>query len=157
MKDKMPVKMYDNAKKCFLWEFRLFFNLLRVFGIEIPRHSSQTKQKIEDKKEKLISCFSAYLRYILIVVFCLATVNSILWLIILPRGSKEIANTFLTLSVELFYVLIFRRRQEMRRITERLRKILNTMSHRITLAWRERNGYTPVISFLFKFYSSFGA
>ncbi|GFW25955.1 hypothetical protein TNCV_1329111 [Trichonephila clavipes] len=106
MSSKMPKKMYDNGENCFLREFRLFFILLRVFGIEMPGHSPQTKQIMEDKKSKLISCFYDFLRYILILILCLATVNAILWLIILPRGSKEIANTFLTLSVELFYVLM---------------------------------------------------
>ncbi|GFS43328.1 uncharacterized protein TNIN_368341 [Trichonephila inaurata madagascariensis] len=149
MSEKMPEKMYDNNENCFLREFRLFFILLRVFGIEMPGHSSQTKEIMEDKKMKLIPCFHAFLRCILILILCLATINAILWLIILPRGSKEIASTFLTLSVELFYVLIFRRRQAIMRITERLRKIWNTLKPRYNVIRMEREKWMYTFYFIF--------
>ncbi|GFQ69250.1 uncharacterized protein TNCT_305141 [Trichonephila clavata] len=114
----------------------------------MPRYSSQTKQKMEAEKTKLISCLYDYLRYILFVIFCLATVTSILWLTILPRGSKEIANTFLTLSVQLFYMLIFRRRQAIKRIIERLRKLLNTLMPRYNFSLK-REKWICTFYFLF--------
>ncbi|GFQ84453.1 uncharacterized protein TNCT_228171 [Trichonephila clavata] len=126
MGDKMRGKMYNKVENRFTREFRLFFTFLQVFGIEIPNHSSQTKT-MEVRGRKLISSFNPYPRYVLIVIFFLASINGIIWIIVLPKELKKAVQTFLTLLKVFFSALIFKKRRAIAQITEDLRKMLNAL------------------------------
>ncbi|GFR17711.1 uncharacterized protein TNCT_36921 [Trichonephila clavata] len=127
MRDEIPANMCDNAENYFVREFRLFFALLRVFGIEMPDHSFLNKQTLKAKEKELIWSFNASPAYVFIVIFYLVTMNSILWIIILPRGSKEITNTFLTLLKILSYILIIKKRRTIVRIIDKFNKLRNAL------------------------------